>query len=74
MKIEKARIAVKIPANFAMQAYGILKSYNIIKEEWANNGDLLALVEMPAGLQSEFYDKIGKLTQGTAQFKNVKKD
>ncbi|MEM4295639.1 MAG: ribosome assembly factor SBDS [Candidatus Anstonellales archaeon] len=72
MKIEKAKIAVKVPAQYAMQAYGILKSYNIVKEEWANNGDLLVLLEMPAGLQTELYDKIGKLTQGQAQVKVIR--
>jgi len=72
MKIEKARVAIKIPSQYAMQTYGILKSYNIIKEEWANNGDLLVLLEIPAGLQTEVYEKIGKLTQGQAQVKIVK--
>jgi ribosome maturation protein SDO1 len=72
IKIERTKIALKIPANYAMQAYQILKAYNVIQEEWANNGDLLMLLDIPAGLQTEIYEKIGKITKGEAQIKIVK--
>ncbi|MEW6328972.1 MAG: ribosome assembly factor SBDS [Candidatus Micrarchaeota archaeon] len=52
LKFEKARIAVRIPAEFAPKSYGTLKEFNIQKEEWQKNGDLIVLVEMPAGLQA----------------------
>jgi len=32
----------------------------------------VAIIEMPAGLQASFLEKIGKLTQGTLQVKILK--
>lgn len=69
IKMETVRIAVRIPAECAMRAYGGLKEFKRIKEEWQNNGSLIAVVEIPAGLQSDFFDKMNKLTQGNIETK-----
>ncbi len=71
MKFDKVRIAVKVPASFAHKCYGTLKSYGIQKEEWTKAGELIAVVEMFAGMQSEFYDKINKLTAGQIETKII---
>ncbi|MFH1285725.1 MAG: ribosome assembly factor SBDS [Candidatus Micrarchaeota archaeon] len=72
LKFEKAKIAVRLPAEFAPKVYGTLKEYGIQKEEWQQNGSLIAVVEMPAGLQSEFFDKLNKLTSGKVETKLLK--
>ncbi|RME80244.1 MAG: ribosome assembly factor SBDS [Methanobacteriota archaeon] len=72
IKMEKVQIAVRVPATYAVNAYSILKSYKIVKEEWGSSGELLALVEIPAGLQGELYDRLGKLTHGEAQTKIIR--
>ncbi len=72
MKFEKVRIAVRVPAEHAPRAYGTLKEYSIQKEEWQSNGNLIVVVEMPAGLQGEFYDKINKITSGSVETKILK--
>ena len=72
IKIERIKIALKVPANYAITAYKTLKSYNVVKEEWADNGDLLMLLDIPAGMQSEIYEKVAKITHGEAQIKIVK--
>jgi len=74
MKIDTARYAVRIPAELAQKVYGSLKSYNIQKEEWQGDGSLIALIEIPAGMQTEFLDRINKLTAGKAQIKDVPKE
>ncbi|MCD6279411.1 ribosome assembly factor SBDS [Candidatus Micrarchaeota archaeon] len=68
---EKVKIAVKVPAEQATRVYGILKEYGIKKEEWTNTGSLIAVVEMPAGLQLEFYDRINKMTHGSVETKII---
>ncbi len=73
LKVEKVSIAVKIPASYAAKSYGFIKSYNIKKEEWAGDGSLLALVEIPAGMQGEFFDRVNKLTHGEAQTKIIER-
>lgn len=67
IKFATAKIEVSIPASYANRSYGILKQYGLKSEEWQNNGSLKAVLEFPAGLKQEFFDKINSLTKGEAQ-------
>ncbi len=69
ISMQTAKIAVKVPGQFAPKAYGSLKEYGLQKEEWASDGSLLVVCEMPAGMQSEFFDRLNRLTSGQAQTK-----
>ncbi len=69
ISMQKAKIAVKVPGQFAPKAYGMLKEYGLQKEEWASDGSLLVVCEMPAGMQSEFFDRLNRMTSGQAQTK-----
>jgi ribosome maturation protein SDO1 len=69
IKLEIVRIAVRIPADNAPRVYGFVKEHKMIKEEWASDGSLLAMVEIPAGLQGDFFDKLNKMTQGNNETK-----
>lgn len=72
MKFEHVKIAAKISPSFAQRIYGMLKGYGIQKEEWTKDGSLVVVVEMPAGAQSEFYDRLNKATAGSAETKILK--
>lgn len=67
ISIEKVKIAVKVPAEHSARAYGVLKEYGISREEWGNDGSLMVVVEILSGIQGEFYDRLNKLTGGSAQ-------
>ncbi|MFN3909636.1 MAG: ribosome assembly factor SBDS [Candidatus Anstonellaceae archaeon] len=69
IKMMKRKIALKIGPEYAQKIYGFLKSYNIEKEEWTKNGEFICVVNIPAGISSEFYDKLNKLTSGSVQTK-----
>jgi ribosome maturation protein SDO1 len=70
LKFEIRRIAVKIPAAHAGKAQRIVKSFATVKQEqWLNDGSWAAVVEVPAGIQAEFFDKLNELTSGEAQTK-----
>ena len=69
IKFEKKRIAVKIGPEHAQRTYGLLKNYGIQKEEWASDGSLVTVMELPAGIVSEFFDRLNKATAGQAQTK-----
>ncbi len=71
IKIEFKKIAVKIPAAYTGKAYSILREY-LKKEEWTSSGDLVVVVELPAGLQMDFFSKLNSLTQGSAETKEIK--
>jgi len=73
IKIEEIRIAVKIPSEHAAKAYGAVKEFgNIARQEWQADGSWIGIVELPAGLHGPLVDRLGKLTQGTAQTKMLK--
>ena len=72
MKFERVKIAAKISPSFAQRIYGMLKGYGIQKEEWAKDGSLIVVVEMPAGAQGEFYERLNRATAGQAETKIVK--
>lgn len=69
IKFERVKIAVRIPAEYASRAYGTVKMFNMIKEEWGSNGSFLCVVEIPAGMQGDFYDKVNKACAGQAETK-----
>ncbi len=64
LKFTTVKIEVIVPAESANRSFGILKQYGMKSDEWQGNGSLKAVLEFPAGLQGEFFDKINKLTQG----------
>ena len=71
IKFATARIEVIIPAESANKCYGLLKQYGLKAETWLPNGSLSATVEFPAGLQSEFTDRLNSLTHGSATMKII---
>jgi ribosome maturation protein SDO1 len=41
-------------------------------EEWQKDGSWVGLIEMPAGMQAEFYDELNRRTHGNVETKLVK--
>lgn len=73
LKYETREVAVKIPAKFAGSSYGVLKQFGkVTKDEWQNDGSLLAVLEIPAGLQMELTDRLNQLTHGEVDLKILK--
>jgi ribosome maturation protein SDO1 len=70
IKFEVKEIEVKIPAEFAAKSYNILKDFGKkIKEDWLSDGSLLIVIEMPGGLEEDFYDKLNALCHGSVESK-----
>lgn len=72
IKIAVLKIQVVIPAEYANQSFGVLKQFQIKSEEWMSNGQLKAIVEIPAGMQGRFYDRINSVSKGSAQTEIIK--
>ena len=71
IKIETKKIKLTIPAKYTGQVYGMLHEYKE-KEEWLSNGNLQAVLNIPAGLLMDFYDKINSATHGAIQSEELK--
>ncbi|MEM4260039.1 MAG: ribosome assembly factor SBDS [Candidatus Woesearchaeota archaeon] len=73
IKFAVKEIELHIPANYAVKLYGIVKNYGkILKEEWMNDGSWNAVIEIPAGLQTEFFDELNSKTHGNIEIKILK--
>ncbi len=69
IKFASVRVEIRVPAEFTGKVYGMLHDLKKTKEEWRNDGSLVTVVEMPAGLQSEVYDQLNSSTHGAVETK-----
>jgi len=65
IKIETKKIKVVIPAMHTGRAYGVVQEYKE-SENWLGNGDLEVILNIPVGIQTDFYDKLNNITHGSA--------
>ena len=73
MSSDNVQIAIKVPAEYTGKSYGIAKDFGEIKrDEWQSDGSWIAVVELPAAMQVEMLEALGKSTQGNIQSKIVK--
>jgi ribosome maturation protein SDO1 len=66
IKFASARIEVQIGPSYAHRCFGMLKQYGLKSDKWLSDGSLSAVVEFPAGMQSEFFERLNGMTAGTA--------
>lgn len=71
IKIEVKKIKVVIPAIHTGRAYGVISQYKE-RENWQNDGSLEAVLNIPAGIIMDFYDRLNSATQGTAISEDIK--
>ncbi|MFH1053212.1 MAG: ribosome assembly factor SBDS [Candidatus Woesearchaeota archaeon] len=71
IKIETKKIKITIPAIHTGKSYGLLQEYKE-KEDWLGNGDLQIVLNIPIGIQMEFYDKLNSITHGSAITEEIK--
>jgi len=72
IKIEKLRVAIRVPADYAPKAYSHLHKFTIEKEEWQKDGSLVAVIEISAGLQDQLYNELNSFTHGNVETRILK--
>lgn len=70
IKIETKRIKIIIPPRYTGNVYGLLKDYKE-SEEWLANGSLSVILNIPAGMQIDFYEKLNNITHGAIQSEDL---
>jgi len=73
IKIETKKIKVKIAPEHTGKVYGLIQEYKE-KEDWMNDGSLEVILNIPVGLQMEFYDKLNSITHGSALTQEIKEN
>jgi ribosome maturation protein SDO1 len=73
IRFEKARIAVKLSAEDAAKCFGDIRAFGtILREEWQTDGSWIGVVEMPAGMQTDFLERLNAKTKGNVELKLLK--
>ncbi len=73
IKFDKVRIAVRVSGENYGRCYEDFKHFGkVTKEEWQKDGSWIGVIEMPAGLQTEFAEKVSNRTHGEAETKVLK--
>ena len=68
IKLAMIEIEAKIPSLYTGKAFATVSKFGKIKKDnWLNDGSWLCSVEIPAGIQNEFFDELNKLTQGKVE-------
>ncbi len=72
LSFENVTLEIRVPAQYSAQAYGIIKK-NMVdgKIDWGNDGSLIAKIKVTAGMKSELYSKLGSVTHGNVNIKEV---
>jgi ribosome maturation protein SDO1 len=71
LKFAKAKIEIIIPSIYVPKSFGFLKNFGIVEQNYQSDGSLRVVVEFPAGMKGEFFEKLNKLTKGEAIVKEL---
>ena len=72
ISFERVEVAIKVPLDSAGRVSSLIRNMvQLKKEEWKSDG-WIGLVEMPAGMQGEIYEKLNSMTSGKAEAKVVR--
>jgi ribosome maturation protein SDO1 len=73
IRFEHVKMAIEVPGVEYGKIYAEMSRLGqILKEEWKNNGNYSAIVEIPGGVQDQLYDFLNKKTKGNVDIKLIK--
>ncbi len=73
ISMENIRISIKIPAEHIGKSYGVIRTYGSLeREDWQSDGSWIGIIRLPAGMQTDFYDKLNDATKGNISTKILK--
>lgn len=74
IRFEEVEVAVKIPPTYAAKAYGEISGFGVLtREAWQNDGSWIGVIRIPAGMQSDFYSLVNRVSKGEAETKLLKR-
>ena len=73
IKFAKKEIALKIPGTYAGKSNPVIRNFGkLLREDWQNDGSWICVIEIPAGMQEDLFDKLNSLTKGNVETKILK--
>jgi ribosome maturation protein SDO1 len=73
IRFDSVRVKIRVPAQHYPRVIGEIKTMGkLADEQWLGDGSWSAILEIPAGVQTELYEKLNARTKGTAETTLVK--
>ena len=73
IRLDVVKVRVKLPAQHYPRVIGDLKGLGrLLDEQWLGDGSWSGILEIPAGIQTELYEKLNARTKGAAETALVK--
>ena len=73
ISIERIEISIRVPMQHAGKVSSVIRNLAPVKkEEWKSDA-WVAVIEIPAGMQSSIYSKLNELTAGQVEVKVIEK-
>lgn len=69
ISIERVEITIRVPIQYAGKVSSTIRSMVPVKKEEWKSDVWVAVIEIPAGMQSDIYNKLNKLTHGSVEVK-----
>ncbi len=71
--MEQVKISVKISSQYIGKAYGIVRNFGVLeREDWQSDGSWVGIIRIPAGMQTDFYDRLNDVTKGNVETRILK--
>jgi ribosome maturation protein SDO1 len=71
--MEQVKISVKIPSLYIGKAYGVARGFGVLeREDWQSDGSWVGIVRIPAGMQTDFYNRLNDVTKGNVETRILK--
>lgn len=73
ISVDRVKVSVRIPSAHIGKAYGVARGFGtLLREDWQSDGSWIGVIQIPAGMQTEFYDKLNGVTKGNVDTKLLK--
>ena len=73
IRFDVVRVRIKVPAQYYPRVIGEIKGLGKLSDElWMGDGSWSGVLEIPAGIQTELYEKLNARTKGNAETVLVK--
>lgn len=73
IRLDVVKVRIRLPAQYYPRVIGDLKGLGrIVEEQWMGDGAWSGVIEIPAGVQTELYEKLNARTKGAAETALVK--
>jgi len=73
LSMERVKVSIKIPAQYAGKAYGVVRQFGVLEQEdWQSDGSWVGIIRLAAGMQTQLYDRLNETTKGNVSTKILK--